>query len=283
MPPAIIGGAIAGVGAIGGAVIGAGAASSAAKSAAKSAAANNALQREQYQANTQNIQPFMDRGNQAGEKINALLGLNGPGVDWSQYVNEQPDLLKDWQSYASGSGLYQDQNDYGQQHFLKYGGAEKRDLSGYQTDPQAQGQTATDQLRAMPGYQFRFDEGMNALNTGYAAGGKLQSGSAAKAAIRYGQDYGSNEFGKQMGYLGNQQGVGLTGANALAGVGTNYANSVSQNNNNAAATSANAGLAGATMFGNALGGAANGIGQALGSSYGKPRPQMPYDFTGFNN
>ncbi len=282
MPPAIIGGAIAGVGAIGGAVIGAGAASSAAKSAARTAAANNALQREQYQANTANIQPFMDRGNDAGERINALLGLpSGEPVDWESYVREQPDLLKDWQTYASGTGDYRDIGEYGKYHFDRYGGGEHRNLTPYQNDTVNSGQSPTDILRETPGYQFRFDEGMNALNTGYAAGGKLRSGAAQRASIRYGQDYGSNEFGKQMGYLSNQQAVGLTGANALAGVGTNYANSVSANNTNAAATSANAGLAGASMFGNALAGGARGIGQALGSSYNRPTPQLPYDMSGF--
>lgn len=46
-----------------------------------------------------------------------------------------------------------------------------------------------------PGYQFRFNEGMNALNRSAAARGGLISGAAMKAATRYGQDMGSQEFG----------------------------------------------------------------------------------------
>lgn len=281
MPPAIIGGAIAAVGAVGGAALSASAASKASKAASKSAAANNALQREQYQQNTKNLSPFMERGNAAGDQINALLGIGDQGsqVDWNAYVTQQPDLLKDWQTYASGTGQYKSMADYGQQHFLKYGGAEHRNLTGFQTPGGSGADAAFDKFRQSDGYQFRMNEGMNALNTGYAAAGKLQSGAAAKAMQRYGQDYGSNEFGKYLGYLGNQQGVGLTGASAVAGVGTNYANAVSQNNNNAADAAGNAALVKGSAYGNALGGVANGLGTILGSSYGKP--QLPYDTRGF--
>ena len=47
-----------------------------------------------------------------------------------------------------------------------------------------------------PGYQFRFNEGMKALERSAAAHGNLQSGATLKALTRYSQDYASNEFGK---------------------------------------------------------------------------------------
>lgn len=67
---------------IGGAgLIGAGIASNASKKASQAATQaadqNNALQREIYQQNTGNIQPWMQRGNAAGVAQNALLGLGG--------------------------------------------------------------------------------------------------------------------------------------------------------------------------------------------------------------
>ena len=103
-------------------------------------------------------------------------------------------------------------------------------------------QNAFDIFRNSTGYQFRLNEGMNALNSGYAGAGVVQSGAAMKSALKYGQDYASNEFGNYLGYLGNQQGVGLSGASALAGVGQNYANSVMANNNSAGSAAANAAL-----------------------------------------
>ena len=47
-----------------------------------------------------------------------------------------------------------------------------------------------------PGYQFRMDEGVSALERSAAARGMLGSGAAAKEMTRYGQDYGSNEYDK---------------------------------------------------------------------------------------
>lgn len=93
------------------------------------------------------------------------------------------------------------------------------------------------------GYKFRVGEGMDAINSSYAGAGTLQSGAAMKAINQYGQDMASQEFGNYMNYLGNQQGVGLAGASALAGVGQNYVNTISANNNSAGAAAANAYLA----------------------------------------
>lgn len=140
--------------------------------------------------------------------------------------------------------------------------------------PQQAQANAFDAFRNSTGYQFRLGEGQNAINSGYAASGTLQSGAALKALTRYGQDFASNEFGNYVGLLGQQQAVGAGAAGALAGVGTNYANNVtSLNAANAAAigqgavaraNNSNAMIGG---IGNALGGLAGGI--FGGSSYGR--------------
>ena len=120
------------------------------------------------------------------------------------------------------------------------------------------------------GYQFQIDQGNKAINQGYAARGSLQSGAALKALQTYGQNTATGFFKDYLGLLSNQQGVGLSGANALAGVGTNYANSVGANNNNASSAAANAALAAgnanANMWGS-IGGAIGGVANAFGSSY----------------
>jgi hypothetical protein len=51
-----------------------------------------------------------------------------------------------------------------------------------------------DQFQADPGYAFRLSEGQKALERQAAARGGLISGSALKAASRFGQDMGSQEF-----------------------------------------------------------------------------------------
>lgn len=86
-----------------------------------------------------------------------------------------------------------------------------------------------------PGYQFRLNEGMNALNSGYAGRGVLQSGAALRGATEYGQNFASNEFNNYFSRLQNQAGLGLGASNALVG-------NVSNNNIYAADGQANAAL-----------------------------------------
>ena len=73
-----------------------------------------------------------------------------------------------------------------------------------------------------PGYAFRLAEGNRALNQTAAARGGLISGNALKAAQRYGQEMGSQEFQNAYnraltGYNANQQAV-VNAYNQLAGV-----------------------------------------------------------------
>jgi hypothetical protein len=97
--------------------------------------------------------------------------------------------------------------------------------------------------QADPGYAFRLSEGQKALDRQAAARGGLISGSALKAAQRFGQEMGSQEFGNAYnraltGYntgvasenqLYNRQaglaGIGQTATNLVGQAGQNYATS----------------------------------------------------------
>lgn len=147
--------------------------------------------------------------------------------------------------------------------------------------------------RDSTGYKFRLGEGLDALQTGYAAGGMLRSGAAMKDVTRYGQDLATAEYGnwrnalaqygtyadqfanQERGYktdqyqtwlsrLQGQQNMGLGAVNALAGVNTNATNAVMANNNSAAAAQANAAL----IKGNANQQMWAGIGGAAGNALG---------------
>lgn len=96
-------------------------------------------------------------------------------------------------------------------------------LLGLGGSPQAS-QEAFDAFRNSTGYQFRVNEGMDALNSGYAGAGVLQSGAALKGLDDYRQGMASAEFGSYMNHLGGQQMLGAGAANAMSGVNTNYAN-----------------------------------------------------------
>jgi len=75
------------------------------------------------------------------------------------------------------------------------------------------------QFRQDPGYQFRLDEGLNALDKQAAARGGLISGRALKAAGRYGQDYASNEYMNAFNRYQTERNARLAPLQSLAGVG----------------------------------------------------------------
>jgi hypothetical protein len=258
----------------------------AAQTAQNTATQNNALAAYIYGQNRDMLNPYVQRGNAAGNQINALLGLGGGmaggstpaptqpgqpaqsgGVPVSGAVNSmlgggyvnQMDIRRDPMAYFGQDMISDGGSPYG-----LVGNPEVPAVAGVgttgapATTPQTAQQAANDAFnifRNSTGYQFRVNEGQNALNSGYAGSGLLQSGAALRALDDYRQNMASNEFGNYMAYLGNQQGVGLSGASAVAGVGQNYANSVMQNNNSAGTAAANAALARGNNnpFGNALG------------------------------
>lgn len=142
-------------------------------------------------------------------------------------------------------------------------------LLGLDGDP-TKAQAALKTYYGSTGYDSRLKQGQQSVTAALGNRGLLESGAAQKSLLKFGQDYASNEFGKYLGYLSNQQGVGLTAASAQAGVGQGYANAVSQNNNNAANTSANAALATGGAINSVVGSAlsAYGLSQGMRSSYG---------------
>lgn len=254
---------------------------------------NNKLAREIYGENKQTLSPFVNRGNAAGDTLNALLGLGGgtrpvenqDAIDartenYIQYLldnnagknnqiyqskvtgdmsaTDRLNLLKDnlWQKNSSKilSGLdkYQQSNPLPEAVY------------GPETSAQDAANDAFDTFKNSTNYQWRLNQGLNAVNSGWAGAGALQSGAAMQAISDYGQNTASNELMNYMGLLGNQQGVGLSGASALAGVGQNFANSVSANNNNAGTAQANALLAGGAAQANAWQSGGNALGQIAG-------------------
>lgn len=148
-----------------------------------------------------------------------------------------------------------------------YGGQ----VPGMVTAPAPSGQSAWDTFRNSTNYQFRLGEGQKSLNQGYAANGSIQSGAAAKALLKYGQDYASNELGNYMNLLAGQQNVGLNAARAVAGVGGDLTTHTINATDSAATTAANAALVNgrnqAALYGDLGGTLGKAIGALGGSSY----------------
>lgn len=88
-------------------------------------------------------------------------------------------------------------------------------------------------LQMDPGYQFRMQEGMRALQNAAAAKGSLKSGATLKALTRYGQDFASNEYqnayAREYNRLSQLAGLGQASAGQQAAAGQNYAAAYGQN------------------------------------------------------
>lgn len=115
------------------------------------------------------------------------------------------------------------------------------------------------------GYQAALKTGQDSVTAALGQKGLTDSGAAQKALLTYGQNTANQNFQTYLGDLHTQQGTGLSAGSALAGVGTNYANTVSANNNTAATASENAALASASSINSALSNLTQTA--ALGSSY----------------
>lgn len=114
-----------------------------------------------------------------------------------------------------------------------------RALSGMENSDFQRDFTSND-FQKDPGYQFRMNEGMKAIQGSAAARGGLNSGATLKALTRYGQDFASNEYNnaynrfnadrdRRFNRLSSLAGVGQTATQQVGQAGQNYANQYGAN------------------------------------------------------
>ena len=108
-----------------------------------------------------------------------------------------------------------------------------------------------DQFQQDPGYAFRLSEGQKALDRQAAARGGLISGGALKAAQRYGQDMGSQEYQNAFNRYQTERTAQLTPLQSLAGVGQSSVNQLGQMAQNYGTAAGNIGMMGGANQANA--------------------------------
>lgn len=267
---------------IGSAVVGGLASKSAAKKQAKGAKKAAQLQQEQYMQTREDQMPFLEAGYGATNRLNELLGL-GPQFDTSfqnfdaaKYLAANPDA----QAWVQGKQRERRQpaslEQLAYEHYTsdeeRRGQARTGDFFRNQAPAADYGKYARDfgmqDFQADPGYAFRMSEGLKALDRQAASRGGLISGGALKAAQRYGQDLGSQEYqnafnryqvnrANQLTPLQSMSGMGQTTAQQLGSAGQNYAT----NAGNAYGAAAQAQASGYMGMANAIG---QGVGQYMG-------------------
>jgi hypothetical protein len=121
-----------------------------------------------------------------------------------------------------------------------------------------------DQFQQDPGYGFRLKEGQQALDRSAAARGGLISGGALKAATRYGQDMGSQEYMNAFNRYQTERAARLQPLQSLTGMSQTTANTLGTAGSNMAGNIGNAYMQQGVNQGNALLAGS----QARSSSYG---------------
>lgn len=137
-------------------------------------------------------------------------------------------------------------------------------LLGYGGDP-SQAQDGLNTFRNATGFQDQLYQGMRSVTNNAATSGLLGSGATLKALQENGTNLANNSFTQYLNALLGQQGVGASAASALAGVGTNFSNQITTNNNLNATNQANGALARAGVNNQNIGNIANSIGGAIGA------------------
>jgi hypothetical protein len=116
-----------------------------------------------------------------------------------------------------------------------------------------------------PGYQFRLDQGQQAIERGAAARGRLFSGGTLKRTTDYAQGVASQEWNNWLNGLRSLAGVGQSATGSTSAAGANAASGIASSAMNAGAQRASSYLAGAEGVNNAVQG---GLGNWVTYKYG---------------
>lgn len=238
-----------------GSVLGARASGQASQAQSQAAMLSALIQAQQAEQARQDIL----RGQ--GQAAQALTGAQAPTLEALRTSSQQAqDLLRGGTTAASGElraareaairpliqaqraqqralgGTFGMQAGY-QQPYLSTGAGAQNQLAalyGVGGDVNAPGygaamrQPTLEELQMDPGYAFRMAEGQRALQSTLGSSGMRGSGAALKAATRYGQEAGSQEYQNAYArFMANRQ-AALSGLQGLAGSGQSAANVMSQ-------------------------------------------------------
>lgn len=182
MPPAVIGGTIAGIGALGAAGIQAGAAERAGETQSEAAEKAIEFQREMYQQQRADIAPWRRAGERA---LGTLEAGMAPGGRFTQEFGISPE-----EQFARSTRPYEI-DPYQQFQELTRPPSE---LPGIPATYEALTQPFEFDPTQDPGYQWRSQQGREALEASAAARGGYFSGQTGQELMRFGQGLASEEY-----------------------------------------------------------------------------------------
>ncbi len=262
---------IAAAAAIAGALISSSSSSDAADAQTAAADKSSATQLQMYKQQREDLAPYRAVGVPALNQLASQLGINtnpAGGYDPAEWSST-------WHKFADPYGRYIDADSsegrqIQQQVISDLNARGIKPASNASTDPNfgaLNKKFSQSDFEADPGYNFRLQEGLKAVNASAAAKGLLQSGANLKGINRFAQDSASQEYGNAFNRFqldqGNQfnrlaalSGIGQTATQQLNTAGQGLANNLSANQ----IAAGNATSAGIIGQGNAL---TNGISQGV--------------------
>lgn len=231
----------------------------------------------------------------SGQPYEQVLGGGGAGGAGGNannlardYFKRYPDVAQAYQSLGNEDRKYLQESGYeptpagfAKYHFETYGQAEGRSFGGgaggatgagggvqnglasnYALDvPDVGAGGVSDLIKSTPGYEFRFNEGINAVDSSAANRGMLMSGSQMRRLQEFGDDYAAREFGNYWNRLSGLAGAGGAATSGIASAGANQAN-------NLASIYQNEGQGLASSYGNRTSTAGNTFGMIGGGMLG---------------
>lgn len=250
---AIVGGSI-----VSGA-IGADAAGKAGDQQAEAAAAATAEQRRQYDQTRYDLGPYREAGYTSLDQLMEMQGMK-PSSYAVDIENAQAEVT------AYNDAIQQVIGDQGRtpeqkqlevaQYQQKLKEAEAKLAAAKQRDAEYKPRSSQDLLASTPGYQFRLSEGEKALDR-YQSSKRITGGRAVKEAMRYGQDYASNEFNSNFNRTASIAGMGQGAVNTGVQAGQTAANNIGQYTMAGGQAQANATMGEAGAYNNAIQGGLN--------------------------
>jgi hypothetical protein len=199
----------------------------------------DAYARELWQAGTLQTRPYREAGYTALAALMDMSGLNrqfrlpatlpggptrGPVNPVSQFISAPSANVPYPQRTAAGWGSLMASLNNPATATSGLGGAGTGSLGDTTIGmgSEALAMQPTYNWQTDPGYQFRFSEGMRALENSAAARGGLFSGAFGRGAIEYGQNMASAEYINIYNRLANIAGLGQTGSQNPYGGASSY-------------------------------------------------------------
>ena len=277
MPVALIAAGIGAAGAVGGALISSSGAKSAANAQVEAANTAAAQQKAMYEQQVALQEPFRQAGLTAQDRYMQLLGLSNPAAtgataastnpqDYGLSVINMPDDTG--MGYGNGGIQYVDSqgnpvsdvNAYMAQHpQASTAAAAPSDFGKYAKDFSMADYTAD------PGYQFRLDQGQQALERSAAARGLLSSGSTLKGIENYAQGAASQEYQNAFNRYQINRSNQLNPLQSLMGAGQSSTNTLTSAAANQGTNQANTTMAAGQARASGYVGSANALSGALGT------------------